>query len=107
MGFIFLHSSFKIFHADRNTCPDLIYCLRFSSNIYFNCYIGGKKTELTICIPKLPCTFTGTGDLFAALLLAWMWDTNNQLKPSLEKTIATLQAVLKRTLHYAKGITIF
>jgi pyridoxine kinase len=43
--------------------------------------------------------------LFAALLLAWMWHTNNQLKPSLEKTIATLQAVLKRTLHYAKGIT--
>ncbi|XP_023713305.1 pyridoxal kinase isoform X1 [Cryptotermes secundus] len=64
--------------------------------------IGGKKTDLTIHIPKLPHTFTGTGDLFAALLLAWMWHTNNKLKPSLEKIIATLQAVLKRTLHYAK-----
>lgn len=72
-----------------------------------NCYTGSKKTELTICIPKLPCTFTGTGDLFAALLLAWMWHSKNQLKPSLEKIIATLQAVLRRTLHYAKGITTF
>jgi pyridoxine kinase len=72
-----------------------------------NCYAGGKKTAVSIHIPKLPCTFTGTGDLFAALLLAWMWRTNNQVKPSLEKIIATLQAVLKKTLHYAKGITIF
>ncbi|KDR24208.1 Pyridoxal kinase [Zootermopsis nevadensis] len=64
---------------------------------------GDKRTELTIRIPKLPGTFTGTGDLFAALLLAWMWHTNNQLKLSLEKVIATLQTVLERTLHYAKG----
>lgn len=62
---------------------------------------GNQKTELTIHIPKLPGIFTGTGDLFAALLLAWMWHTNNQLKPSLEKVIATIQAVLKRTSHYA------
>jgi len=68
-----------------------------------NCHTGDQKTELTIYIPKLPGIFTGTGDLFAALLLAWMWRTNNQLKPSLEKVIATLQAVLKRTLHYATG----
>jgi pyridoxine kinase len=68
-----------------------------------NCFAGDKRTELTIRIPKLPSTFTGTGDLFAALLLAWMSHTNNQLKLSLEKVIATLQAVLKRTLHYAKG----
>jgi pyridoxine kinase len=72
-----------------------------------NCYTGGKKAQVTICIPKLPCTFTGTGDLFAALLLAWMWRTNNQLKPSLENIIATLQAVLRKTLHYAKGITTY
>lgn len=59
---------------------------------------GNKKTKLTLNIPKLPGTFTGTGDLFTALLLAWMWRTDNQLKTSLENTIATIQAILKRTL---------
>jgi hypothetical protein len=36
-------------------------------------------------------------------LLAWMHKTNNQLKESLERTVSTLQAVLKRTLSSAKG----
>ncbi|PSN32051.1 Pyridoxal kinase [Blattella germanica] len=65
--------------------------------------IGNKKSALSIKIPKIPVTFTGSGDLFAALILAWMTRTNNQLKPSLEKTISTLQAVLKRTYEFAKG----
>lgn len=61
------------------------------------------STRLKIEIPKLAGSFTGTGDLFAALFLAWMHKSNNDLKQSLEKTIASLQAVLKRTLQYALG----
>lgn len=56
-------------------------------------------------IPKLPATFTGTGDLFTALLLAWTYKTNNRLKEALERTVNTLLAVLKRTLTYAQGST--
>lgn len=52
-------------------------------------------------------SFTGTGDLFAALFLAWMHKSNNDLKDSLEKTIATLQAVLKRTLQYSNGNVLY
>jgi pyridoxine kinase len=65
--------------------------------------LGASINKATIKIPKLPASFTGTGDLFAALLLAWMHKTNNQLKESLERTVSTLQAVLKRTLSSAKG----
>lgn len=64
--------------------------------------MDGKK-RVIIEIPKLPATFTGTGDLFAALILAWMNKTNGNLKLSLERTTATLQAVVKRTMEKAKS----
>ena len=65
--------------------------------------LGGKNVKFTIDIPRLDATFVGTGDLFAALLLAWMHKTDKDLVKSVENTIATLQAVLKRTLSHALG----
>ena len=75
--------------------------------------------------PKLPGQFTGTGDLFTALFLAWM-NQGLQVGPAhftpthplpstvcgaclhiqvaCEKTIGTMHAVLKRTMDAAKGI---
>jgi len=49
-------------------------------------------------IPIIDQSFIGTGDFFTALLLIWMNLTNNDLKQSIEKTVATIQAVLKRTI---------
>lgn len=54
-------------------------------------------------IPKLPVTFTGTGDLFASMFLSWMYKTSGHLQESLEKTIASLQAVIKRTVDSLEG----
>ncbi|EFA00408.1 pyridoxal kinase [Tribolium castaneum] len=64
---------------------------------------GNSCEKVTIRVPKLSGSFTGTGDLFAALFLAWMHKTGNNLKESLEKTVSTLQAVLKRTIESARG----
>ncbi|KAG5889016.1 hypothetical protein JTB14_033945 [Gonioctena quinquepunctata] len=64
---------------------------------------GDSVEKLTMDIKKLPINFIGTGDLFAALFLSWMHKTSHNLKESLEKTIATLQAVLKRTAEGIKG----
>lgn len=58
--------------------------------------------------PKLPLPFVGSGDLFTALLTAWLtrsgnsdWPSNMNIPVALEKTIGTMQAVLNRTLkHY-------
>lgn len=66
-------------------------------------FLGKTKTAVTIDIPKFPAHFTGTGDLFASLLLAWMTKSNNDIKTSIENTIASMQAVLKRTIEYSKG----
>ncbi|GLV41361.1 Pyridoxal kinase [Carabus blaptoides fortunei] len=65
--------------------------------------VGDTKTAVTIDIPKLPAQFTGTGDLFAALLMAWMHKTNNQIKIAIERTIATMQAVLNNTIKECEG----
>ncbi|XP_044269555.1 pyridoxal kinase [Tribolium madens] len=65
--------------------------------------VGSSSEKVTIKVPKLSGSFTGTGDLFAALFLAWMHKSGNNLKESLEKTVSTLQAVLKRTIECAKG----
>ena len=67
-------------------------------------FTGDIKTSVSINIPKIPVPFTGSGDLFAAVFMAWMTRTDNQLKSSIEKTVSTLQAVLQRTYQYCKGM---
>ncbi|XP_042866406.1 pyridoxal kinase-like [Penaeus japonicus] len=64
--------------------------------------INGKSTRLQIGIPRLPVNFTGTGDLFASLLLGWMHHTDCNLKKSVENTVDTMQTILRRTLDIAR-----
>ncbi|XP_014613710.1 PREDICTED: pyridoxal kinase [Polistes canadensis] len=53
---------------------------------------------LKIDIPKIPSTFTGSGDLFAALFLAHTYLQEN-IKTATEKTINSLQGVLCETFR--------
>jgi len=61
-----------------------------------------RKTRFKIEIEELPQAFTGTGDLFSALLLAWTYQHPSDLPLACEKVIATMQAVLKRTFEYSQ-----
>lgn len=56
---------------------------------------------LKLHVPRLSAYFTGTGDLFTALLLAWLYKYPHDLKKALENTVAGLQAVLRDTAKYA------
>uniref|UniRef100_A0A0B6Y840 Pyridoxal kinase n=1 Tax=Arion vulgaris TaxID=1028688 RepID=A0A0B6Y840_9EUPU len=76
--------------------------------------LGGKETLLCLAsikkdgvhkhyrlkIPVIDNIFVGTGDLFAASLLIFM-DKHKDLKVALEKTVAVVQNVIKRTIHHA------
>lgn len=62
---------------------------------------GGVKKCYRVEMPYLDAVFVGTGDLFASCLLAWM-HKDNDLKSALEKTISTVQVVIKRTLDSAR-----
>ncbi|KAL8610089.1 hypothetical protein ACOMHN_045486 [Nucella lapillus] len=66
-------------------------------------FVGCFYLEHFRTIPSLPrvnAYFVGTGDLFAACLLAWM-HKGKDLKLAVEKTVATVQAVIKKTFAYA------
>lgn len=77
-------------------------------------FVSGELARVEM--PKLPARFTGTGDLFAALILAWgheplqvnvnMFCHARQslhvaLQSVCEKAICTMHAVLMRTLESA------
>lgn len=62
----------------------------------------GAKSRCRMVIPKQGngIRFTGTGDLFAALFLAHSTLTKFDMCATLERTIASLQAVITKTLEY-------
>ena len=61
-----------------------------------------ERYELSL--PKLEGRFTGTGDLSAALLLAWLYRRPDDVAHAVEKTMGTLQAVLARTVREGVGV---
>ncbi|XP_018577841.1 pyridoxal kinase [Anoplophora glabripennis] len=71
--------------------------------IFASCRKDTMVNKLSMKIKKLPLSFTGTGDLFASLFLSWMYKSKGNLKEALENTIASLQAVLKRTVDSIEG----
>uniref|UniRef100_A0A8C8XWF9 Pyridoxal kinase n=1 Tax=Panthera leo TaxID=9689 RepID=A0A8C8XWF9_PANLE len=52
---------------------------------------------------KVDAVFVGTGDLFAAMLLAWTHKHPNNLKVACEKTLSAMHHVLQRTIACAKA----
>ncbi|XP_014479960.1 PREDICTED: pyridoxal kinase [Dinoponera quadriceps] len=58
-------------------------------------------TLIKMDIPKIPATFTGSGDLFAALFLAHI-HLQNDIKIAMEKTLNSLYSVLLNTYEYSK-----
>lgn len=57
-----------------------------------------------IDIPKLDCSFTGTGDLFASLLTAWLYKTEYNIKEALEKTVSSVYKILEDTFKWSKKV---
>jgi len=53
--------------------------------------------RFTASIPRIPAYFTGTGDLFAALILGWT-SKGLSLSEATHHTLKTLQSVLTFTL---------
>ncbi|XP_033208886.1 pyridoxal kinase isoform X1 [Belonocnema kinseyi] len=65
--------------------------------------VSKDNTMIKIEVPRIPAIYTGSGDLFAALLLAHTY-LEDDIKISLEKTINTLFEVLEKTYHHSLTI---
>ncbi|UYV78968.1 PDXK [Cordylochernes scorpioides] len=61
---------------------------------------GGAGVLVRMTIPPLPATFTGSGDLFSALFLAWISQPDTSLKVALERAVNTVHAVLAETQNH-------
>lgn len=59
-----------------------------------------RRMVLMIRVPKLDCPFTGTGDMFTALLTGWLHKTQFDFRESLENTVNSLHEILEDTLAY-------
>ncbi|EDV25249.1 uncharacterized protein TRIADDRAFT_25994 [Trichoplax adhaerens] len=64
----------------------------------------GKKQRIKLEIPRVEAAFVGTGDLFASLLLAWTSHHPDSLSLACEKTISSIQNILKRTIAHARKL---
>ncbi|XP_004696959.1 pyridoxal kinase [Echinops telfairi] len=65
---------------------------------------GSVATErIRMEMHKVDAVFVGTGDLFAAMLLAWTHKHPNNLKVACEKTVSAMHHVLQRTIQCAKA----
>ncbi|XP_076975143.1 pyridoxal kinase [Tamandua tetradactyla] len=65
---------------------------------------GSTVTErIRLEIRRVDAVFVGTGDLFAAMLLAWTHKHPKDLKVACEKTVSAMHHVLLRTIECAKG----
>lgn len=79
-----------IFFADKNVKSLIIF--------YFLLILD--NTMIKIEVPRIPAIYTGSGDLFAALLLAHTY-LEDDIKIALEKTINTLFEVLEKTYDHS------
>ncbi len=63
----------------------------------------GGSHQFCMEVPKLEGYYTGTGDLFAALTLAWMHRLPGQTRSAVRSVVSTVQAVLRRTAAAIEG----
>ncbi|KAG9473012.1 hypothetical protein GDO78_015309 [Eleutherodactylus coqui] len=62
-----------------------------------------QTLRISLELPKVDAVFVGTGDLFAAMLLAWTHHHPNNFKLAYEKTVSAMQLVLQRTITSARS----
>eukprot|EP00808_Paulinella_micropora_P010879 g36278.t1 len=86
-----------------NLAPDIIHIIAVSSDekLFPEGRAGpGQVRYLHVTVRTIPGYFSGTGDLFAATLTAWLHKTGS-LRLALEKCVNTVHAIIQHT-HDAK-----
>ena len=58
---------------------------------------SGERARFAVTIPKIDAHFTGTGDLTAALILAWSASMSHAMPTVCRRMVAALRAVCLHT----------
>jgi len=76
----------------------IITSTQFAENaLYASIREGGRDVVLKATFQQIKGNFTGTGDLFASLLLGWSRTHHDNMELALSNSLKTMQAVLKNT----------
>ena len=59
-----------------------------------------NPTKIRIQFPRLDANFVGTGDLFAAVSIAWYHNTGGDLKSTLEKVSGDCSSMHLHRIHF-------
>ncbi|UYV78969.1 PDXK [Cordylochernes scorpioides] len=85
-------------------CPTVVISSVALKPGQLTCYATSSRHSpgvlVRMTIPPLPATFTGSGDLFSALFLAWISQPDTSLKVALERAVNTVHAVLAETQNH-------
>lgn len=69
----------------------------------FFSFIIADKSRFKLEIPKLPAQLVGTGDLFAATILAWN-SKSGSLETAVKNAVNTVFMVIKDTITYREKL---
>lgn len=65
---------------------------------------GEPNKYIRMEVSKLSAVFTGTGDLFTSIFLAWYDHYPGDIKKSCECTMTSLQQILTKTMLHANNL---
>jgi len=90
-------STVIITSGDIGSDPDRMLCLAS---------IRKGTQRIRMEIPRIPASFTGSGDLFSASYLIWSYIKSEDAKLALEQTVNTVYAVLVKTFDNFKDMKV-
>ncbi|CAD6184314.1 unnamed protein product [Caenorhabditis auriculariae] len=64
---------------------------------------ASSPTRYRFTFPRLRGHFVGTGDVFTALLVAWLDRSRGDVSGAVERVLQTMQALIKRTSEFAQS----
>ena len=87
-----------IFRLINKVYSIITFFVVYTMQLSFICAVGlassrrdGRHTVVRVRIERLAASFVGSGDLFTALITAWLHHSGDNLKTALEKTFGTMQ----------------
>lgn len=67
---------------------------------------AGHPQKMRITLEKLPGYYSGTGDIFASLLLCRLSENIDKLDDALEASLGSIQGILKQTYEHDRSASV-
>ncbi|CAJ0595010.1 unnamed protein product [Cylicocyclus nassatus] len=83
--------------VEESQTPETLCCYASHKNV------DGSTRRYRFRFPRILGQFVGTGDVFDSLLIAWLDNTNNDVRDAVGHVLGSMQGLLKKTSQYAQA----